>query len=431
MHVAIVDGDISYPATSGKRLRTLNLMLPLARRHRLTYICRGQADSPEASRATEFLAGHGIETIVVDHPVARKAGPLFYARLLGNLLSPLPYSVASHLSPVVRKTVNEFADRNKVDLWYFEWSAYVEALDPARKEPVVVSAPNVDTLIWQRYYENESHPLKRWYIKQQWRKFSSFERRVFQRADRVVAVTQDDAAILRNQFGVERVAVVDNGVDVAQYENVAGRRVPDRLLYLGALDWRPNLDALQILLDRVFPAVLKEQPTATLCIVGRSPPAWLAQRVQTLAGVELHADVPDVRPFLGDCGVLAVPLRIGGGSRLKILEALASGLPVVASRVGAEGLCLEPGKDLIVVENAEDMAPALLDAIRHPDKMRTLARQGREVVRACYDWAGLADKLERVWEMAVGTPAGHALHKKSKHENTKGRKHEKEKVNDP
>jgi polysaccharide biosynthesis protein PslH len=217
----------------------------------------------------------------------------------------------------------------------------------------------------------------------------------------VVAVTANDAAILREQFGVERVEVVENGVDSAYYENVSGRRVPDRLLYLGALDWRPNLDALQVLLDRVFPAVRREHPTATLCVVGRKPPEWLVQRVKTADGVELHADVPDVRPFLGDCGVLAVPLRIGGGSRLKILEALAGGLPVVATRIGAEGLCLTAGKDLVVVENAEDMAAALLNAIRNPDKMRAMARQGREVVRERYDWTGLADKLERVWEEAV------------------------------
>jgi glycosyltransferase involved in cell wall biosynthesis len=405
MNVAIVDGDISYPATSGKRLRTLNLMLRLARRHKLTYICRGQAGGPGATRATEFLAGHGIRTVVVDHPVARKSGPLFYGRLVGNLLSPLPYSVASHLSPLVRRTVNELADRNRFDLWHFEWPAYAEALHPSRRVPVVVSAPNVDTLIWQRYHENEKHPFKRWYIKQQWRKFEAFERRVFQRATRVVAVTRDDATILRDQFGVERVEVVDNGVDRAYYESVNGRRIPDRLLYLGALDWRPNLDALQVLLDRIFPAVLKEHPAATLCVVGRSPPVWLIQRVRATPGVELHADVPDVRPFLGDCGLLAVPLRIGGGSRLKILEALASGLPVVATRVGAEGLCLTPDQDLLVVEDVEDMAAALVDAIRNPVKMRALAAHGREVVRDRYDWNGLADKLERVWEDAVGVTA--------------------------
>jgi glycosyltransferase involved in cell wall biosynthesis len=402
MRVAVVDGDISYPPTSGKRLRTLNLMLPLARRHELTYLCRGQANGPEAAAATKFLDGHGIRTVVVDQPVARKAGPLFYGRLLANLFSPLPYSVASHLGSTMQQAVSVFARENKVDLWHFEWSAYVESLDRSRTEPIVISAPNVDSVIWQRYFENENKPLRRWYVRKQWQKFEKFERRIFQRAHRVVACTQDDATVLQEHFGVRRVEVVDNGVDIAYYGNVQGDRLADRLLYVGALDWRPNLDALDVLLSSILPAVRKEVPTATLCIVGRKPSSDLIRRVQKLQGVELHADVADVRPFLASSGLLAVPLRIGGGSRLKILEALASGLPVISTRVGAEGLALTPGKDLVVVENMEEMAPKIVDAIRHPESIRDMARHGREVVRARYDWSGLADKLELVWEAAAG-----------------------------
>src|SRR6185436_17999070 len=103
---------------------------------------------------------------------------------------------------------------------------------------------------------------------------------------------------------------------------------------------RPNLDAVQVLLDQIFPAVLAQHPNAILDIVGRNPPKGLAERVRAVPGARLHADVPDVRPFLAECGVMAVPLRIGGGSRLKILEALACGLPVISTRVGAEGLLL-------------------------------------------------------------------------------------------
>jgi glycosyltransferase involved in cell wall biosynthesis len=179
---------------------------------------------------------------------------------------------------------------------------------------------------------------------------------------------------------------------------------PNRVLFLGALDWRPNLDAIQILLDDVFPAVRAQAPTARLSIVGRSPPEWLRHRVASLAFADLYADVADVRPYLGDCGVMAVPLRIGGGSRLKILEALASGLPVVSTRIGAEGLHLENGRHLTVVERTEDMAHALVDCIRVPEEARRMAEQGRRLVRDRYDWDVLADKLEKVWESVVGRP---------------------------
>jgi glycosyltransferase involved in cell wall biosynthesis len=173
-----------------------------------------------------------------------------------------------------------------------------------------------------------------------------------------------------------------------------------RILFLGALDWRPNLDAVGLMLDAIFPKVRALEPKAKLVIVGRHPPPGLSERVAAMPGVELHADVPDVRVYLGSCGVMAVPLRIGGGSRLKILEALASGLPVVASRVGAEGLLLTPGEDYVRADE-DAMADVLVHAIRYPEAIQTMSQRGRQRVLETYDWEVLARKLEAAWQKAV------------------------------
>jgi glycosyltransferase involved in cell wall biosynthesis len=401
MHVVVVDGDVSYPPSSGKRLRTLHLMLRLARRHRVTYIARDQGSAMETREARAYLGDRGIEPILIDDPLPRKKGWGFCARLGWNLLSPLPYSAASHRSRRMREAVRSYAAWHTVDLWQFEWTPYVATLPADAEARRLLIAHNVDSLIWQRYHETEQHPLKRFYIRQQWRKFQRFERRVFAEVDRVVAVSAEDATIVRQQFGVERVDVVENGIDRPFFENVSGCRKAETILFLGALDWRPNLDAVRLLLDDIFPVIRRAEPSARLCIVGRNAPDWLTQRVAQMNRVELHANVADVRPYLGDSGVLAVPLRIGGGSRLKILEALACGLPVVSTRIGAEGLCLRPGQDLVVVEDVRDMAAALVDSIRNPARVRAMAQQGRQIVLDRYDWDVLAGKLERVWEKCV------------------------------
>lgn len=408
MHVVIVDGDISYPATSGKRLRTLNLLLPLAARHRLTYIGRGDGAQPEFEQARQFLGDHGIEPILVDHPVRRKAGLGFYARLAANLISPLPFSVRSHLSGLMREAVTNYAFHHAVDLWQFEWSPYLATLDARVQAPRLVIAHNVDTLIWQRYYETARGLCKRAYLKNQWRKFARFEAAAFRQATRVVAVSPDDAALVRDQFHQPNVDVVDNGIDREFFAQAKGPRDSRQILFLGALDWRPNLDAVDLLLDRIFPEVLRQEPDARLVLVGRQPPPSLVQRVAARADVELHADVPDVRPFLAQSAVMAVPLRIGGGSRLKILEALACALPVVSTRVGAEGLLLTPGREYIAAE-PDDLAAALVLALRLPERMQAMANQGKQVVLTHYDWKILADKLEQSWEKCVvGAPA-HAV----------------------
>jgi glycosyltransferase involved in cell wall biosynthesis len=391
-----VDEELPYPANSGKRIRTLNLVLRLARRHRLTYVCHRNADADEARQAAAFFVDRGIVPVVVDRPVPPRAGPRFYLRLAGNLLSPWPYSVATHRSRALRRALGRLAAGGGVDLWHCEWTPYAASLH-GLAGPRLVVAHNVESVIWQRYTETEPGALRRWYIRRQWHKWRRFEAAALGAVERTVAVSDVDAARLREEFGVQRIDVVENGVDTAYFRPQGVRREPGRLLFLGSLDWRPNLDAVGQLLDRVFPAVRSREPSARLCLVGRNPPAALRRRAASTPGVELHADVPDVRPHLAACQMLVVPLRIAGGSRLKILEALACGTPVVSTRVGAEGLCLEPGRHLTVVEGVDDLPAALVAAVRAPDAAREQADRGRQEVLRRYDWDTLAARLEEVW----------------------------------
>jgi polysaccharide biosynthesis protein PslH len=401
LRVAIVDEELPYPLNSGKRIRTVGLLLRLARRHQLTYLCHRNSDPAEARAATEFLNDHGIATVLADRVVPPKSvlqrGPKFYAGLAANLFSPLPYVVKANTSQALRRAVQSFAERQTVDLWQCEWTPYAEVLRVLKKHRPLVMAHNIESLIWQRYHETEPSRLKRWYIREQWRKFEQFERHVFNQAACVVAVSDDDALVARNRFGTPRVAVIDNGVDTAYFRPADDRREANRILFLGSLDWRPNLDGVQQLLDQVFPEVLAREPQARLEVVGRNPPAWLAERVRHAPHVELLANVADVRPHLRRCGALAVPLRVGGGSRLKILEALAAGTPVISTRIGAEGLHLEAGRHLVVVDRVEDMAAALLRHIRTPGPALAMAASARRLVVQRYDWSILADRLEQIW----------------------------------
>ncbi len=405
MHIAIIDEELPYPLNSGKRIRTFQLVSRLARRHRISYICHRNADRSEAIQAERVFRDLGIETVVVSRTAPRKSGPTFYARLAANLLSPLPYSVTSHRSSALRKAIHGYATKNRVDLWQAEWTPYVESLNVLGDVRRVIMAHNVESQIWRRYYENEPHPLRRWYIGHQWRKYEAFERRAFQRVDRVVAVSPEDAALIREHFRAPHVQVVENGVDTDYFRPGPSQRIPGRILFLGSLDWRPNLDAVEQLLDLVFPAIRAREPSASLCLVGRNPPEWLRRRVAATEGVELYADVPDVRPFLATSAVMVVPLRIGGGSRLKILEAFAAGLPVVSTEVGAEGLDVRDGCHLTVVETVEALTPALIENLRDPGPAASLVGPARRLVEEQYDWEILADRLENNWAEVAGYAA--------------------------
>lgn len=408
--IAVLDEELPFPLTSGKRIRTFNLLARLAQRHNITVLCHRNPDRDEALAAEEAFRTAGIATVVVERAVPPKSGPGFYARLAGNLLSPLPYSVSSHASPALADAVRKFAAENAVDVWHCEWTPYAQVLlDALGSEldaaPWTVMAHNVESLIWRRYADTAENPMKRWYIKQQLRKFERFERWAYSAATTAVAVSREDAALMRSEFGGTRVKVVENGVDVDFFRPQRDvERNPSQMLFMGSLDWRPNQDAAVQLLTEILPAVRAEVPHATAVLVGRRPPEWLRALADTTPGAELHADVPDVRPFLARCGFLTVPLRIGGGSRLKILEALAAGTPVVSTKVGAEGLELEPGRDLLIAETQDEMVNTTLHAIRAGEQLQDTAESGRRQVLARYSWELLAERLDGVWNSVARQP---------------------------
>lgn len=410
LRVAVLDEELPYPLTSGKRIRTYNLLARLATRHRITILCHRNPDRSEQLAAEDAYRKLGIETLVIDRAVPPKSGPSFYARLAGNLLSPLPYSVATHASTQLAEAVRQHAADNRVDVWHCEWTPYAQVLRDALGERLAdvkwsVMAHNVESLIWRRYTETADNTMKRWYIRQQLKKFERFERWAYSTATAPIAVSRDDAALMRNEFGASRVSVVDNGVDVDFFRPQRDvDRDPSRMLFMGSLDWRPNLDAANILLTELLPQVRAQVPNATAVLVGRRPPDWLRALVAATPGAELHADVPDVRPFLARCGFLVVPLRIGGGSRLKILEALAAGTPVVSTKVGAEGLELVAGRDLLTADTPDELASTAVAAIRRPEELAETADSGREQVLARYSWDLLAKRLDEVWSEAAGVP---------------------------
>lgn len=403
MRVTIVDGDLSYPPNSGKRLRTLNLMLPLAQRHALTYVARCEARDGMAEAAA-FFRDHRIEPVLVHAPLATRKGARFAIDLGLNLVQSEPYSVVAHKHAAMREAVAAQIARWGADLVQLEWQGYLYCVEHLAT-PFVIQAHNVDALIWQRYAETESHPARRLYVRDQHRKVLRFEARAFAAADRIMAVSEQDALLARKLYGPLPIDVVDNGVDVAGFASLKPASGSRTILFLGALDWRPNIDAADILLDEIFPLVRSRVPDARLAIVGRRPPARLVERARSMEGVELHADVPDVKDYLAASAVMAVPLRIGGGSRLKILESLAAGLPVVSTRVGAEGLALEVGEHFTAADTPPQMAAALAKALADPEASLAQGARGRHAIARRYDWGMLAGLVEGSWERTLASRA--------------------------
>lgn len=404
MRVLVIDEEIPYPLNSGKRLRTFNLLKPLASRHEITFLCRSHEQCAEANMLA--LRANGICAEIVPDPIRKKQGPTFYFALLANLFSRYPYSVSSHYSPKMIARLGALLNEGHYDLLHCEWTPYAINMHPwLEKMPTLVDAHNIEAMIWKRNFQVEQHPLKKAFLYTQWRKMEMFEQLFFPRFSQCVFVSWQDAEQVAAKVASSRVEVVDNGVDSTYFarQNALpqiGHTAP-RLVFTGSLDWRPNVDGLLYFLEQIFPLIKLQYPQIRLTIVGRNPLPILQNKVAAMADVVLTGTVDDVRPFMEEAHVYIVPLRVGGGSRLKILEAFSMQMPVVSTSVGAEGLLVSAEENIVLADTPEAFAAAVISILEDPVKANRLGTRGRRLVEEKYQWQALANRLEDCWFRAV------------------------------
>lgn len=401
MRILVVDEEVPYPLNTGKRIRTLNLLKPLAQRHEITFVCRRHEGTDSQS-----LDHFGIRTVIIPHPIRQKSGPGFYAALLANLASPYPYSVSSHFSPMMVSTLKKIWAEKRFDLIHCEWTPYAINLQPLLPFASVVDAHNVETQVWKRNWEVERHPLKKAFIYLQWKKMERFEKIAFPLFSRAIAVSETDKALMATWVRPENIKVVENGVDIGYFKPTGVKPRGGSLVFVGSLDWRPNVDAMLYFLKGVWPEVLQRYSAATLTIVGRNPAPVLVDRAGKLKSVILTGTVDDVRQYMAEAMVFIVPLRVGGGSRLKILEALAMQKPVVSTSVGAEGLEVSPGENILTADSPSEFAAAIGRLFTDEALRVRLGEAGRRLVEERYQWGQLSRKLETTWLEVVDQREG-------------------------
>lgn len=395
LKVLVLDEEVPYPLNSGKRIRTWNILSRLAKKHAVTLLCYG----PEADSARAAITEAGISLQLVE-PQGSLEGFRLYSRLFLNVFSREPFSVAKHYSSRFLDRVGTLVRESRWDLIHCEWTPYARYVSQLRSLPVVISAHNVECEILERRSRTASNFVSKAFFRTQAYKMRRFEKASLQRATGVTAVTENDLETMR-EWGVRSASVAPNGVDLSIPVPRHESETDEEILFLASLDWHANVDALDHFTANIFPHVLAESPNSRLRIVGRRPSPSLVRRYSNLPGVDFVGEVADVRPFVARAAMVIVPLRVGGGSRIKILEALASEKAVVSTSVGAEGLDIVPGEHLIIADKPEDFARRIFELQKSKAARRELGRNGRRLIEQNYGWDGIASRVEAAWFAAV------------------------------
>jgi glycosyltransferase involved in cell wall biosynthesis len=369
-----------FPATNGLTMRTLSLLKILAKLgHEIHLVAFGGG---EPTNAPEIRQTCRTVRVVEQNFDSLSARGQYWLRLR-LLPSPLPYGVLRYRSRAMENTIRDLLQVEPVDAIVCDMIDSLINLPKDPPVPVIIASPDVQYLILKRYLSYERNPARWSYTWLESEKVKTWERSACSRADLVMVCSEHDKSIIEEICPRSSVSVVPNTIDVDEY-------IPDpdqdatRVVYTGGMDWYPNRDAVQFFVSSILPELRKIVPEVRFVVAGRSPSEEFRRRFAAVPGVEFTGTVTDIRPEIARASVCVVPLRIGSGTRLKILEAAAMARPVVSTRLGAEGLEFADGREIFLADQPAEFAKSVANLLRDSSLRSSVGRAARRRVETDY-----------------------------------------------
>ena len=395
MKILFLSPTVPFPLTDGGRIRVFNLLKQIAQKSEVTLLAL--ETQPTDAEGVAQLQQLGIQVHLV--PNAPTLPRLSLGTLANAFFKRQPITVARYDLPAYRQKFKELIATDTFDLVHYEMF-HTAQFQTETDLPSVLSQQNVDSAIWRRLCGETVNPFYKFAYWTQQLAFQRYERVLSPKFDAVTCTSDIDAAVFQRHCTEDVIEIIPNGVDVAHYQPNFSAEAPAHLIYIGSMDWYPNEDAVSFFADEVLPKIHAEVPDVKFSIVGGNPSA----RVQKLAekeGIVVTGRVPEIKPYFAEATVFVVPLRIGSGTRLKILEALAMGKAIVSTSVGAEGLDLKDGEEIFIADESTAFADAVTRLLTDPTLRRRIGENGRARVERDYDWRSIGEKLHTLYESLI------------------------------
>lgn len=387
MKFLMVTPNLPCPAW-GASARNYYLLKALARQHTVSLLAmadRAEIEAVDSVALLEKLA-HSVQIIL--RPSFNKRRQQLMCALEGT-----SSILQQHLLPTVQEALDAMFAQDQYDVVLFE-SALAAGYSIPADIRVIIDQHNLEHELLQRTYEQARASLRKWYNWRESRLVKQAELERCAKADVVIVTSERERVLLQDLLPTSRIEVIPNGVDVeifntSDYEQ---QGVPNQIIFTGTMDYYPNIDAALFFSRQCWSIIRDQIAGATWQIVGRNPPPEI-RKLAELPGITVTGTVPDVRPYLAQSAVAIAPLQIAGGTRLKILEALAMKKAVVTTSIGCEGLVVEPGKHLVVADEPAAIAQAVIALLKNPEKRAVLGTAGRSLVEASYSWESCGEQL--------------------------------------
>ncbi len=380
-----------FPADSGGKIRTTQILRGMK---------NGAFDITLVSPVTKSdVEKYSDELITIcDHFVyweEAARGFTYQIKRLFGLLSKLPISVFSDRNSKAQRTIQKEL-KNNPDLIVFDFLHSTVNLPQKIEVPTIIFTHNVEAEIFQRHYDVSQTWFKKMLWNNQCLKMKSYEGRILNDFDTVVAVSKKDAEIFSELYELDDVEIIPTGVDL-DYFKYQEPCMSKTIVFTGAMDWMANIDGMGYFLEEIWPGIVKHEPDASVLVVGRNPPQSLVDRVRkTTSNWKFTYFVDDIRPYVATAALFIIPLRVGSGTRIKAFEAMAMGCPVISTSVGIEGLAVKNEENCILADDAEIFSSNVVRLLRDGDERNNLSRNARKFVEEKYSYKNASNKFQEI-----------------------------------
>ncbi len=396
MNILFISATVPYPATDGGRIRVLNLLTQICKNNRVTFLALETLQTDR--QGIEYLCSLGVDARLVER--TPEMPRISFKVIAHSILRRKPLTVAKYYMPAMTTAIKQLLASQTFDVVHFEMlhtGQYLHTLSNLCV-PTLLSLQNIDSSIWRRLAQQTDNPLQKLAYGTQARAFRRYEKIMAPKFTACACVSEEDKNLLAELCPNLDIEVIPNGVDVESYQPNHDLEEEAALVYTGSMDWRPNEDAVLYFHEQIFPLITSQIPQAKFYIVGQYPTERVQQLAQMDKTVIVTGMVDDVKPYIAKASVYIVPLRIGGGTRLKILEALAMEKAVVSTAIGCEGLQVIPDEEILVANEPAQFAELVVQLAQDKQRRRHLGQDGRRLVEEQYDWRSIGRKLNEFYE---------------------------------
>ena len=400
MRVAFVMVRAPFPLDTGGKIRSFHLLKEISRLHEVTLVS-GIANEQERLAAASLREEVPDLTLRPISVAARNGVTRRLWRAGTNVFDSLPYTWAAYRDARFTANLRGVLASVPYDVVHCDHVQVAHAVASLRTPPRVLNAHNVDSVLLRRLAAVEPNRIRRRLIEWQAGKVRRAEQRAYREFDACVAMSDVDRAHILTIAPAVWVAVVPNGVDLSWFRPSGTPPEPDLMVFSGSMDWEPNIDAAVYFARNVLPRVRRSRPMARFLVAGRDPSPELRAQLRGEPGVAFSGTVPDIRPYLTKACLVVVPLRVGSGTRLKILEAWAMAKPVLSTTVGAEGLPARDGENIAIADSAEDMAARAVDLLTRAKERERLGMMGQQMAEDRFSWSTIGRSLATMYDTVV------------------------------